>query len=1324
MNYVDDYVARLNAIKQVQLSGMQLGSPASKADIANFILQRARSDFSIEAPSITPPKKTGLLHKAKSIGQGILDVLSRPLYATAESVDEIFNEDAGQSLKAALSGAGIKGGWEGLSGKEKTSFIDVIQHADERHIKDSNEYKAISDPARQQEYLQEKMKQKRTSAFIYGLAGDLVLDPLNLVGVGEVKSAVTAPKKVIDAIKGVKTGEKLDEAEQAGEAVAAVSKASPEPGQVSATPQPVQKPVETISPETGQAISEARHANLGDVFNRDIRPQDYAKLTKARVIHETAQIVDQVGKHNPSAIDFLTYKNLLPLPPVARAEVIRAVDKVAKKIRDPKIATQNYNAAAQSEMSRHLLSAARQQVAKSAGMYAASPESFTPAIYNQYLHMLKNAEESMIEIPGDNFKPRGALRPGSPYLRLSDVLEALPLEVAHKIILGDMKERVSPSILMRAVTGDKAALGQLSKKPIQTSSGSTNIANEVAKIDWTPMMVKDYATRIIEGANKTQQSTDEAAKFISQAMASESSDVAKEAAADAVVKFAKNEFKNEMPEVKKTFGETLDGLRKAIVHPVPSMADIAINNNDKLKLANDVFKSGTEGQAARIKTSTAVTNDVLQTELGAGVTVKEAATDYTAASLAAERGIPATVLSWVKPNFGYKELRPILLENVGVRRASATTRAHDIINIFSKIPEKEHLDFWHEVRGHTTQIPSGHQESVDKMRKMMANMFGESGLSEKFAGNTSISRSGTNVEHLNKHLRIVGVKGWKFTTKTKDPFTGKQLELEPNQILNTWRDYHPKDSADLRVFAFNLTQAVENAMVEYSAFSQLGAIWGSRKAGEGLVQVSGMHPAIEGMYFPKEIAPQIGKMATGIDQFTEALASSKFLKTYDHLLRTWKSGVTIYSPSHHIRNLIGDGFLAWMDGVNNPVYFTKAGQILVSKHNFYSDIDPNKVPLGQLLRSDRKENILKEIQGQATRQIPKGSRKIATARIGGKAHPVTIDQVYEMAFRHGILPHSGVIEDLPGTETLFENLANRYHPGKLGPFAPAKGQVSKKIKKLSESREHYVRIAHFLHAIEHPKNKPGSLDELFRDAADRVRKFHPDGLDLTQVEKRVFRRLIPFYSWNRKAIPLIVEGLFTNPHKIMAYPKLTSGLQEMQGIESSPSEQWPTDQLFPDWLNGNVIGPVLKPDNPFAKAIARSDDETGYTLVNPGLPSTDIMEDFFNNPLKGIGNSVTPAIKVPAELAFNKEFLTGAPIDDYTEYADKNIPILANASRMSQGLIGTGLLEGGDLRGKETQPVNYPAIINFLTAAGILDTGRYIKGGEFDLKERLKNANK
>ncbi len=400
--------------------------------------------------------------------------------------------------------------------------------------------------------------------------------------------------------------------------------------------------------------------------------------------------------------------------------------------------------------------------------------------------------------------------------------------------------------------------------------------------------------------------------------------------------------------------------------------------------------------------------------------------------------------------------------------------------------------------------------------------------------------------------------------------------------------------------------------------------------------------------------------------------------------------------------------------------------MLKSNFHRYSDIKVGKDPLANILGEGREAEIMSQIAGQSAERIPKGTRVLATARIGGKKYQITSDQAYQMAYRHGLFPHSAQIEDLPGTETLMEKAANKaadsLHPGAARVFQPFKGNVGKFVRQTSESREHFVRGAHWLYALEN--TKANSLEELFQKAADRVRKYHPDGLDLTPTEKKVFRRLIPFYSWTRKAIPLVLEGMVMHPAKILAYPKIMSSIQESQGIDSSISDPWPDDQLFPDWLSSTVIGPTIPWNSAFAKAISRSDDEIGYGKVDPGLPATQLLEQFGNDPVKGIGNSISPFIKIPAELAFGREFQTGAPIKDKTEYVDKNVPMLSTVSRLTNGAIGSGLLEGGDLKGKETSPKNIPALLNYLTGAGIIDTGRYKKGGEFDLKKHLAEDRK
>jgi hypothetical protein len=232
-------------------------------------------------------------------------------------------------------------------------------------------------------------------------------------------------------------------------------------------------------------------------------------------------------------------------------------------------------------------------------------------------------------------------------------------------------------------------------------------------------------------------------------------------------------------------------------------------------------------------------------------------------------------------------------------------------------------------------------------------------------------------------------------------------------------------------------------------------------------------------------------------------------------------------------------------------------------------------------------------------------------------------------------------------------------------------------------------MAHFIDRV--MKSQGKDLERIFEDAANRVRKWHPDGLDLTVEERRVLRRLAPFYSWTRKAIPLLVEGALEKPGKtVLAAPRTSYTLQGIMGMEpNAPSDQFPVDQLFPEWIREKGIGPL------FGSA-------PNYKLINPSNPFMDMVAQF-SNPLSGGAEMLNPAIRIPMEEAFGRELFSGAPITDQSQYLMKQVPV---ASRV-QG-ITTGNEGGFD---KEQ-------FINWLTGAGYRETGQYIPSAYF---EELRN---
>lgn len=188
----------------------------------------------------------------------------------------------------------------------------------------------------------------------------------------------------------------------------------------------------------------------------------------------------------------------------------------------------------------------------------------------------------------------------------------------------------------------------------------------------------------------------------------------------------------------------------------------------------------------------------------------------------------------------------------------------------------------------------------------------------------------------------------------------------------------------------------------------------------------------------------------------------------------------------------------------------------------------------------------------------------------------------------------------------------------------------------------------------------------------------------------------------------MVEGAVTKPGKIIAYPRAMYALQGSLGIQSpGPTDPFPQDQLFPNWIKAKGIGPTMGgPGN--------------YTIINPSNPFNDIVSQFAGtgkprDVVSGLGSSLNPIARVPAELLTGKTVL-GQPVDsDLNRYATEQIPIASLMSRMfNMGVTGP------TNKGKKQGLVNNAAILNFLTALGIQPTAPYIKEAQFEKKNGLQ----
>lgn len=617
------------------------------------------------------------------------------------------------------------------------------------------------------------------------------------------------------------------------------------------------------------------------------------------------------------------------------------------------------------------------------------------------------------------------------------------------------------------------------------------------------------------------------------------------------------------------------------------------------------------------------------------------------------------------------------------------------------------------------------------MRDFTEHMFGSESIYNNAlrggAGGVVAVRANMTMQTVNKHLANIG-----------SPFRFHKIKDKP--WFASWENFNPDNPLQ---FVHDLQDALGRATTEYALIDDF-----VERAGQGYRSLTHTakknHPRFpDNTYFRPEDLHNFERLMDDIEK-GPWLPKSKAQRTYFSGLRAWKTGVTIYSPSHHIRNLIGDSWLMWVAGYNNPQDFVRGFKVISA----YRDAYKGAVKDGNL------EGMLGLIKGEDLQALKATKSSKVVTKYNAN---LTTEEIYTELFHRGQLPKMETIEDLVG-RTPLQALADKTEMPRVA--KPLNGSVRQIATGVAEAREHFVRASHFIAAVEKritPKmaaelrkaegnlgKRREILKDIYDEAAREVTKWHPDGRDLTRFEQSWMRGVIPFYAWQRKAIPLVFEAMAKNPAKLTAYPKGMYALQNMLGMDpESITQPFPNDQLYPSWMRWGGIGPIGDPqsDNPVAAFFGRLGNnyvgpdgtEYGDTIIDPGrtaIPFDSLFADMGGrngSPQdigKGVLSMLTPAIKIPFELMQGTKADTGAPISKdqggrgYLDYAANNTPIFSNFYSMA-GKPGANLSKNAQ-QAEGNGSLDLQRLINFLTAAGVTGTGPYAKSAEFDVKEEMK----
>jgi len=536
-----------------------------------------------------------------------------------------------------------------------------------------------------------------------------------------------------------------------------------------------------------------------------------------------------------------------------------------------------------------------------------------------------------------------------------------------------------------------------------------------------------------------------------------------------------------------------------------------------------------------------------------------------------------------------------------------------------------------------------------------------------------------------RKMKEIGLELGLINPKTGKVLKGKKAELQKafqeqdwfrSSLLRVAKDSNIKGMKDGAHSLWIATAAVEHAAARRQLLDNLTASFGfSRElssvdeAGRilvndlvkkrGWVEAKGVKE-LEDVVFNPEVAEGISKMLKTMEDQREW---SNFTKFLNRITGPWKFLVTQPNPGYHIRNLMGDAFINWIDGAINPADYRAAARLLGWRFHGMEKFEGFADGSDPLLRmaGDPLKNALK-IQNKP---LIRNTANLRDAE--GQVKKYILDsEIYAGMNKHGIRQNFAVSQfgELESAVNTFETA-----------FSGVTRKMGEPFRRISEWREDYMRMAHFMHLLRSNPSKAKSLDEAMQWAADRVRMTHFDYTDFTKFEQQYLSNVFPFYKWTRKALPLMSRFMFEHPGKVIIPEKITRNLSGAFGYWPTEDDPLPglDNQLVPDWLKAGGYLPMYNTPgtgNPmFARYPSPFSDILAFQGGDFAAGGRGIADSFISQS--------NPAIRIPAELMMGHQSMfagENVPLPGPVEYTANQLPV----PFMRQILGATGAFNEGE----------------------------------------------
>lgn len=320
------------------------------------------------------------------------------------------------------------------------------------------------------------------------------------------------------------------------------------------------------------------------------------------------------------------------------------------------------------------------------------------------------------------------------------------------------------------------------------------------------------------------------------------------------------------------------------------------------------------------------------------------------------------------------------------------------------------------------------------------------------------------------------------------------------------------------------------------------------------------------------------------------------LSALDQVTGFWKASVTSLFPAFHVRNEVSNIFLNWLAGVKNVNRYAEAKKL---------------VSTGSIA-----------VRGQ-THRLSDFAEVLHSGFIGSDMLETTADVIAGGSTQRR-------------WATLWDATASTLDRAKAGgALVPTAGRA------VGSFLEDNAKLALVIDRL-HKGDTPGQ-------AMAMARKYLFDYREMTTFEQKVMKRMVPFYSWTRNVVPLMLEQMVKQPGKFAAVQK---GFHNLPDIFDSQQMSEADLALLPIWMREQL-----------GVQIGRDENGDPRLLSSLGLPIEDLNLLFTRSPKRTIekwAGMLNPYVGTLLQLRANTSFFTGQSIDNpsYANYYRKAAPAL------------------------------------------------------------------